>query len=234
MNAVDDSVSRLVVAKRAISQVLAAAPENRVGLIIFGGSAFLQLPLTGNQAAFQRFLDAATTDDLGDPATNLSAALSAAATTFEHEGEPGYRSVLVVSDGESGEGNVESAVASLRRTGIPVFAIGVGKAEGAPVPADSTEAPEEWHRDHIGRVVISRLEEEDLRRAARETGGAYTRWTPTAARSIGIELEDLPKRTISSRESTERVDRFQWPLALAILALALTPLAETTRRRQRK
>lgn len=231
MNAVDDSVSRLVVAKRAISQVLAGAPGNRVGLIIFGGSAFLQLPLTGNQAAFQRFLEAATTDDLGNPSTNLATALSTAATTFEHEGKPGYRSVLLVSDGESGEGDVASAVTGLRRSGIPVFAIGVGSAEGAPVPADSTEAPEKWHRDHIGRVVISRLEERDLRQAARATGGSYTRWTPTAARSIGIELAGLPKRAISSPESAERVDRFQWPLSLAILALAFAPLAGTTRKR---
>jgi Ca-activated chloride channel family protein len=234
MNALDGSVSRLGLAKQAISQVLAAAPQNRVGLIIFGGSAFLQLPLTGNQAAFQRFLDAASTDDLGDPATNLSSALSAAATTFEHEGEPGYRSVLVVSDGESGEGNVVAAITGLRRAEIPVFAIGVGSTEGAPVPADSIEAPEKWHRDHIGRVVISRLEEGDLRRAAKETGGAYARWTPAAARRIGMELAELPKRTISSQESPERVDRFQWPLTLALLSLALAPFAGITRRRLRK
>jgi Ca-activated chloride channel homolog len=231
MNAVDDRVSRLVAAKHTIPQVLTAVPESRVGLIIFGGGAFLQLPLTGNQAAFQRFLEAASTDDLGDPATNLSAALSAAATTFEHEGEPGYRSVLVVSDGESGEGDANAALSRLRGAGIPVFAVGVGSPEGAPVPADSSEAPEKWHRDHIGRVVISRLQEGDLRRAARETGGAYTRWTPGAGQSVGVELARMPKRTISSRESTERVDRFQWPLTLAVLAVALAPVAGMRRRR---
>lgn len=234
MNAVDDSVSRLFVAKQAISQVLAATPENRVGLIIFGGSAFLQLPLTGNQAAFQRFLEAASTDDLGDPATNLSAALAAAATTFEHDGERGYQSVLVASDGESSEGDVGPQLTRLRRAGIPVFAIGVGSPKGAPVPADSSEAPEKWHRDHIGRVVVSRLEEGDLRRAARETNGVYARWTPAAGRSLGKELAGMEKRTLSSRESLERIDRFQWPLSLAILALVLTPLIGATRPRTRQ
>jgi Ca-activated chloride channel homolog len=234
MNAADDSVSRLVTAKRAISQVLAAVPENRSGLIVFGGSAFLQLPLTGNHAAFQRFLDAATTDDLGDPATNLSSALSAAATAFEHDGERGYQSVLLASDGESGGGDVTTPLPRLKKAGIPVFSIGVGSPQGAPVPADSAEAPEKWHRDHIGRVVISRLDEGDLRRAARETGGGYVRATPDGVRSLSSELARMEKRTLSSPESTERIDRFQWPLAMALLALVVAPAAATSGRRKRK
>jgi Ca-activated chloride channel family protein len=241
MNAADDGLApgeakgmtRLTAAKRAVSEVLAAAPENRVGLIVFGGSAFLQLPLTGNQAAFQRFLDAATTDDLGDPATNLPNALTAAATAFEHDGERGYQSVLLLSDGESG-GDIGPALIRLRRAGIPVFAIGIGTPDGAPVPADSTEAPEKWHRDHIGRVVLSRLQEGDLQRAARETNGAYARWGPDAGRGLGTELARMGKRTISSRESTERVDRFQWPLGLALVALTLEPLLGQARRRRQK
>ena len=240
MNAADDGLApseakgmtRLAAAKHAISEVLAAAPENRVGLVVFGGSAFLQLPLTGNQAAFQRFLDAATTDDLGDPATNLPNALAAAATAFEHDGERGYQSVLLVSDGESG-GDIGPALIRLRRAGIPIFALGIGTPDGAPVPADSTEAPEKWHRDHIGRVVLSRLQEGDLRRAARETNGTYARWGPDAGRGLGTELARMETRTISSRESTERVDRFQWPLGLALIALTLEPVLGKARRRRR-
>jgi Ca-activated chloride channel family protein len=224
--------TRLAVAKRAIEEVLAASPGNRVGLIVFGGSAFLQLPLTGNQATFQRFLDAASTDDLGDPATDLGGALAAAAVAFEHDGERGYQSLLLVSDGESG-GDIGAALNRLRRAGIPVLVIGVGSPEGSPIPADSTEAPEKWHRDHIGRIVVSRLEEDDLRRAARETNGVYARWTPDAGRSLGTQLTLMEKRTLASRESTERVDRFQWPLALALAALGLRSMLGFTNRRKR-
>jgi Ca-activated chloride channel homolog len=234
MNAADGTGSRLLVAKRAVNSVLASAPENRVGLIVFGGSAFLQLPLTSNQAAFRRFLEAASTSELGDPGTSLANALSAAATTFEHDGERGYQSVLLVSDGESGSGDIGPALARLRRANIPVFAIGVGSPEGAPVPADSTEAPEKWHRDHIGRVVISRLEEGDLRRAAAETHGMYGRWSPESAASLARDLGRLDKRIISSQgESLERIDRFQWPLGVAVLALGLAPMAGAPRRRKR-
>ena len=221
--------SRLAVAKSAVIETLAASPGDRVGLVVFGGSAFLQLPLTADHAAFRRFLNAATTDDLANPATDLSRALAAAATTFEHGGERGFQSVLLVSDGESVEGDVGPPLKRLRLAGVPVFAIGVGSTQGAAVPADSSEAPEKWHRDHIGRIVQSRLEEGDLRRAATETNGVYLRWMPGAAAGLSAELGRLEKRTISSRRSPERADRFQWPLGLAILMLALQPVVGVKR-----
>ncbi|HEV7366307.1 MAG TPA: VWA domain-containing protein [Gemmatimonadales bacterium] len=229
-----EAETRLAVAKRAVAAVLAAAPGDRVGLIVFGGSAFLQLPLTSSHAAFQRYLDAASSENLGDPSTSLASALTAAATTFEHDGQRGYQSVLLVSDGETGADDLAPSLTRLRRAGIPVFAIGVGSPEGAPVPADSAEAPEKWHRDHIGRIAVSRLEEGDLRRAARETGGAYVRWSAAAAQGLGTELSRMEKRTISSREGTERMDRFQWPLGLALAALVLEPMLGVTARRKRR
>ncbi|HET6797971.1 MAG TPA: VWA domain-containing protein [Gemmatimonadales bacterium] len=232
MNAADDVTPRLTSAKRAVEEVLGRVPENRVGLIVFGESAFLQLPLTSNQGAFRRFLDAASTDDLGDPGTSLASALTAAAATFEHEGGRGYQSVLLVSDGESGSGDIGPALGRLRRAKVPVFSIGVGSTQGAPVPADSSEAPEKWHRDHIGRVVISRLEEGDLRRAARETNGVYGRWTPAGVEPLARELAHMDKRIISSQESLERIDRFQWPLGLAVLALFGGPLIGVLGRRK--
>lgn len=233
MNAADGDLPRLTLAKNAALQALASSPGDRVGLVVFGGSAFLQLPLTANHAAFRRYLDAATTDDLENPATDLSRALAAAATTFEHEGERGFQSVLLLSDGESMEGDVGPPLKRLRQAGVPVFAVGIGTSEGAPVPADSSEAPEPWHRDHIGRVVQSRIEEGDLRRAANETNGVYLRWTPAIGPGLGAELGKLEKRTMSSRTSPERADRFQWPLGLAILVLAVQPLIGVKRRRQK-
>lgn len=231
MNAAEGDSSRLAIAKAAVLDVLAGSAGNRFGLVVFGGSAFLQLPLTADHAAFRRFLEAASTDDLANPATDLSRALSAAATTFEHEGERGFQTVLLVSDGESVEGDIGPALKRLRQGGVPVFAVGVGTADGAPIPADSSDAPEKWHRDHIGRIVESRLEEGDLRRAASETNGTYVRWTPGAGAGLTAELAKLEERTMASRTSPERADRFQWPLGLAILMLAVEPIVTARRRR---
>ncbi|MGH7498572.1 MAG: VWA domain-containing protein, partial [Gemmatimonadales bacterium] len=233
MTVTDLSPTRLAVAKRAAWETVSASPGDRVGLEVFGGSAFLQLPLTSDHAAFRLFLDAASPDDLGDPSTDLAGAIGTAARIFEHEGERGHRAVLIVSDGESAEGGMDDALAQLRKEQIPVFAIGIGTAEGGPIPADSTELPDKFHRDHIGRIAISRLEEAELRRAADATGAVFARWDNREERARLTEgLRTLKAGALSSRESPERADRFQWPLAVAVMALlADVALAGARRRR---
>jgi Ca-activated chloride channel homolog len=216
----DAGGTRLAAAKRIAWDLAERAPGDRVGLVVFGGSAFLQLPLTSDRGALRLFLDQATPDDLGDPATDLSAALITAARTFEHEGDEGRRAVLVLSDGESGEGDMEEATAELRRQDLPVFAVGVGTAAGGPVPADSSEAPEKYHRNHIGQIVVSRLEEGDLQAAARASGGAFAHWDRRNEMSrLETGLDAVRPRALSARKASERADRFQWPLALAVMLL---------------
>ena len=220
MNVADAGGTRLARAKRLADSIASASPGDRFGLIVFGGSAFVQLPLTGDHDAFHRFLDAGSTDDIGDPSTDVSAALAAAAKVFEHEGEPDARAALLISDGESGDGDVGAALPRLLRESVPLFAIGVGSVPGGPVPADSTEAPERYHRDHIGRIVNSRLEESDLRRAATQTGGAYARWDDAAAlRTLGEKLARVDVRTMGVRNARKPADQFQWPLAAALVLL---------------
>lgn len=220
MTVTDVSPDRLTAAKAAVWEAVSASPGDRVGLVVFGGSAFLQLPLTSDHAALKLFLDAASPDDLGDPATDIGTALATAGKVFEHEGDQGHRAVLLASDGETGEGDLESATASLRAEGIPVFALGVGTTGGGPVPADSSEAPEKFHRDHIGRIALSRLEELQLRDVAKLTAGGYARADRAEERARLIAgLARVKSRVLSSRKSPEQADRFQWPLALAVLAL---------------
>ena len=217
MNVGDAGGTRLGAARRIGWETVSASPGDRVGLIVFGGSAFLQLPLTSDHAAFKLFLDAASSDDLGDPATDLSAALRTAVSAFEHEGEEGRRAILVLSDGESGEGDMDRALDEVRVAGLSVFAVGIGTAQGGPMPADSADAPDPYHRDHIGRVIVSRIEEADLRRAAEVTGGRYARWDrgeELAALRSGIAT--IPARTLATQEAPQRADRFQWPLAIAV------------------
>ena len=101
-----------------------------------------------------------------------------------------------------------------------MFALGVGTPAGGPVPADSSEAPEKFHRDHIGRIAISRLEEAELRQAAKLTGGEYGRADrPEDRARLRGAIAKVSSRVLSARKSAERADRFQWPLALAVLAL---------------
>jgi len=235
MTVPDVAPDRLAAAKEAVWEAVSAAPGDRVGLVVFGGSAFLQLPPTSDHAAFKLFLDAASPDDLGDPATDIGTALATAGKVFEHEGERGHRAVLLASDGESDQMDLAAATATLRSEGIPVFTLGVGTANGGAVPADSSEAPEKFHRDHIGRIAISKLDEGDLRAIAKATGGVYARASRVDdRRALRLALGRVQARTLANRQFTERADRFQWPLALAVAALladlAISGLAR--RRRQ--
>ncbi|HYL28667.1 MAG TPA: VWA domain-containing protein [Gemmatimonadales bacterium] len=226
--------TRLAAAKRIADSLAAASPGDRLGLVVFGGSAFLQLPLTDDHDAFRRFVEAAGTDDVGDPSTDIAAPLAAAAKAFEHEGEAGTRAAVLLSDGESAEDGLDVALGRLEREGVPVLAIGVGTAQGGPVPADSSEAPEPYHRDHIGRVVISHLEEGTLRRAAERTGGAYAAWDdPAGLRSLGETLARIETRPIGIRKARKPAERFQWPLAISVLLLLVEGAVPLAARRKR-
>jgi Ca-activated chloride channel family protein len=226
--------TRLAAAKQLTWDVMSSYPGDRVGLVVFGGSAFLQLPLSSDRASLRLFLDAASSDDLGDPATDVSAALLTAVSAFEHEGEAGRRAVLIVTDGESGEGDLDAAAEALRGAELPVFAIGVGTAQGGPVPADTAHAPDRYHRDHIGRVVVSRLEEGDLRRVAESSGGGFARWDrPEEMRALVAGLGQVKERTFGTRKSSERADRFQWPLGLMVLLLAIAEMLPLVTLRRR-
>jgi Ca-activated chloride channel family protein len=221
MTVADVAPTRLAVGRAAAWETVSALPGDRVGLVVFGGSTFLQLPLTNDHGALKLFLDAASPDDLGDPSTDIGNALATTSGIFEHEGERGHRAVLLVSDGEIDETTeLEKATAGLRAEGIPVFALGVGTTAGGPVPADSSEAPEKFHRDYIGRIATSRLDESALRQVAKLTGGVYARADRPADRArLQAALAKVRTRTLASEQSKERADRFQWPLALAVVAL---------------
>ena len=171
MRATDVGGSRLSAAKRLAWQLAAARPGDRIGLVIFGGAGFLQLPPTSDLSTFQLFLDQASFDDIGDPATDLAAGLKVAERVLRREGTAiESRAVLLLSDGERSEGPLDPILELYQKAKLPVFAVGVGTATGARVPGDSGSPTGPWHLDNIGRPVISKLDEVALRRIAQESG----------------------------------------------------------------
>ena len=215
--------TRLSRAKELAWQLAASHPGDRIGLVIFGGSAFLQLPPTAELGTFRQFLDAATPDDIADPATDISAALKVSERALRREGTLlGSRAVLLLSDGERSEGELPTVLQLLRTARLPVFAVGVGTEAGARVPADSGAEEGAWHLDGIGRPVVSRLNEADLKRITDASNGAYARWDDAPAmQRLSTALGNLEARTLATQASTEPIERYQWPLAIAVLALTL-------------
>lgn len=220
MKVEDVGGSRLVKAKQLAWQIAAAHPGDRIGMVIFGGAAFLQLPPTTDLGTFQMFLEAASPDDVADPATDIAAALRVSERALRKERALiGSRAVILLTDGERSEGALDPVLELYRRARLPIFAVGIGSAEGGRIPADSgTGSP--WHLDGIGRPVVAHLAEEELRKLGAATNGGYARWDDRAAlNGLSQALSTLEARTIGTQPSTEPIERYQWPLAIAVLAL---------------
>ncbi len=222
MRAEDVGRDRLSLAKRLAWQLASVRAGDRVGLVIFGGGGFLQLPPTSDFGTFQLFLEAASPDDIADPATNVAAGLRVAERVLRREGAGiGSRGVLLLTDGERSEGALDPIIELYRHARLPVFVVGVGTLEGGRLPADSGAAGP-WHLDGIGRPVVSHLAEDDLRRIAESSGGAYARWDDRPALDrLSHALANLQARTLSGQPADEPIERYQWPLVLAVAVLLL-------------
>ncbi|MGH7648726.1 MAG: VWA domain-containing protein, partial [Gemmatimonadaceae bacterium] len=223
MNAADAYPSRLAAAKAAARAIADSLPQDRVGLEVFGGNAFLQLPLTTDHGIFSRFVDAVGTEDIPDPARDIEGALDLAATTFARDGGAGSHTVVLLTDGEATQGSMRDAARVLAGVHARIYAVGVGTSTGATVP--ETPADAKPHRDWRGQVVISRLAESDLTEASALANGAYVRWSGVESVSpIVHAIRQLGAARTASRERAALTDRFEWPVALALVALLLESL----------
>ena len=204
MRSTDVTPSRLDAAKAAARAIAAALPGDRIGLLVFAGDGFLQLPATVDRSTFDAFLSAASPADVPDPATNLEAAAGVAANVIR--GDSTYTALVLLSDGEDNVGKLEGAIRTLQSAHVRTFAVGVGTAEGALIDSGAT----------------TRLMEDNLRDIARRTGGAYARWTgPSSAAPVVAGIASMPARPIAGSARFAGIDRFQWPLALAFVLLLI-------------
>ncbi len=222
MLAEDVAPSRLAAAKRAAESIAHALPDARVGLLVFGGSGFLQLPPTLDHSTFLRFLDAASPSELPDIATNFEAAADLTAATVQREGDTTGVALVMLSDGEDVEGKLMTAIGAFRKARVRVSTVGLGTVEGATIPDRDSTGAVVPHRDWAERVVVTRLNENNLRDIARLTGGTYVRWTGTSSVAPIVQAAAaVTPRAIDASTAIPFVDRFQWPLALALVALVV-------------
>jgi Ca-activated chloride channel family protein len=232
MLAEDIKPSRLTRAKAEIGDLVESLAGNRVGLVFFAGGAFPQCPLTVDYAATRLFLSQADPIMIGTQGTDIAAALRTSLELLRDE-DSTYKVILLVTDGEDFSGGLEDLQKELVRRGILLYAIGIGTAEGAPVPElDETGAREGFVRDRDGNVVISRLDEAPLVELTRATGGVYVR-AGAGGLDLGrlrAELTSLKGSTFAARRVTSYQERFAWPLGLGLLLLMVEGVVHDRRR----
>ncbi len=230
MLATDVAPSRLARAKLVAQDLLRLVRGDRVGLVAFAGSAFLQAPLTLDYNAVLTSLEELDTTVIPKGGTNIAEAIRIASQAFG-KGEGQTRALVILTDGEELDADGIAAAKRAAELGVRIFAVGVGSGEGSLIPLRTEDGGTDFVRDLGGKPVQSKLDEKRLREIAEAGGGFYEPLGSDAARMIfekGIlKLEQAETGVLSARQP---VERYQWPLSLAAGLLALWLLLGDRRR----
>lgn len=223
MLAEDIKPNRAQKSKMEIKSFVRSLKGDRVGMIAFAGSSFLQAPLTLDYAAFFLFLDGIEVGYIPDPGTSLSKAIGMAIRSFPKE-QTKHKAVIVFTDGEDHEGGIDEVIKAAKESGTRIYTIGVGSEEGDPIPLkDESGRKSGFKKDRAGQVVVTKLNKPLLEKIASETGGVYLPSTP-AENEVELvlkHLETLGQRQFKERMVAEKEDHYQIFILIALLFLLM-------------
>ncbi len=224
MDATDVRPSRLEKAKYEAGRLIDRLEGDRVGIIVFAGSAHLHCPLTSDYAALRLFLNATDTRLVQFQGTVIGEALDLALATFDSESRK-YKTVVVLSDGEDHDSRALETAQKAVEQGIIIHTVGIGTKAGAPVPLVGGA---EFKKDQDGRIVTSILNELVLEELARAGGGTYQRVDNRSGNLSGLaeEIDAMEKRVLKTQEFSQYENRYQYfllPAMLCLLAELLLP-----------
>lgn len=219
MLAQDVQPSRLEKAKRLVAQLVDKMENDKVGMIVFAGDAFTQLPITSDYISAKMFLESINSSLISKQGTAIGAAINLATRSFTPQEGVG-RAVIVITDGENHEGGAVEAAKAAAEKGIQVSVLGVGMPDGAPIPVEGTN---DFRRDRDGNVVVTRLNEQMCQEIAQAGDGIYVRVdnSNAAQKVIAQEINKMAKADVETQVYTEFNEQFQavaWIILLLLLA----------------
>ena len=236
MAAADVEPDRLSAARRAATTIISRMSNDRIALVVFAGDAYKYCPLTVDHDAALMFLDSVGLDSSPKPGTALADALRICGETL-NKAEGKHRAVILLTDGEDhGGGALDAANALNREAGAHIIVLGVGTTQGEPIPVIQPDGSvSDFKRDEDGQIVMSRLDEAGLKKLADAGNGLYQRLgEPGAVARISDRIQSLEGVQVGSYVYTDYGQRFQWPLAIAILMLAIEALIAEQKPRTRR
>jgi Ca-activated chloride channel homolog len=215
----DIQPNRLTRAKQAISRLVDNLDNDRIGLIVFAGDAYTQIPITTDYVSAKMFLSTISPDMVPKQGTAIGAAINLAIRSFS-PGEGKSKAIIIITDGENHEDDPVKAAEEAAKAGIVIHTIGIGSTEGVPVPI-TVNGRKEYLKDVDGNTVISKLDEDILKKIAMSADGSYVRASNT---SIGLEqifgdIRKMKKQELESTQYTEYNDQFQIFAAIALFLL---------------
>jgi Ca-activated chloride channel homolog len=235
MLATDVKPNRLERSKLALRDLTTKLKGDRIGLIAFAGSAFLECPLTVDYNGFFLALEDISVSTIPKGGTSISSSIHEAIKSYAG-GPKKYKILVIITDGEDHEGDPVKAAEEAKKEGIIIFCIGIGTQEGDLVFVDNEEGKREYLKDSSGNAVKSKLNEDVLQKICLTTGGTYVRATST---EFGLELlyneklSKMEKSELQTKMSKLYIERFQIPLAIGLILLLLEMLVSDRRKNKR-
>jgi Ca-activated chloride channel family protein len=227
MLAEDVKPNRLKKSKIEIKSFVHSLTGDRIGMVAFAGSGFLQAPLTLDYSAFFLFLDAVDVGYIPDPGSSLTEAIKIGIRSFPEESLK-HKAVIIFSDGEDHDtSGLDPVLKAAQEQNVRLYTIGVGTPDGEPIPLkDELGRRTGYKKDRAGQVVVTRLDSTVLERIAKETGGVYFPSTPgeEEVELVLKHLQSLGKRQLKEKMVTEKEDHYQLFLFLGLLFVILEML----------
>lgn len=217
MLAQDVKPNRLERAKQLIARLIDKLPDDRIGIVVFAGRAYLQMPLTSDHAAAKMYLSTASPDVVPTQGTVIGDALKMCYAGFNTK-EKKYKSIVLISDGEDHDENADKLAQSLAEEGVMINSVGIGSPEGSTIEDPVTG---ELKKDAEGKMVVTRLNESGLKSIAEKTGGLYHLFTNTdqVAAAIDARLRTMGQRSITETSLVNYKNYFPWLLGAALILL---------------
>ena len=218
MLAEDVVPSRLEKAKSLISRLVSNFNDDKVGLIVFAGDAFTQLPITSDYISAKMFLESITPSLISSQGTNIGEAIRLAIKSFTPQEKVG-RAIIVITDGENHEGGAVEAAKEAASKGMKVFVLGIGSPDGSPIPLEGSN---DYRKDNQGNVIVTRLNEQMCREVAQAGNGVYIRVdnSSSAQSLLQKEIDKLTKRDLESTVYSNYNEQFP-ALAWIIIVLLI-------------
>ena len=223
MKAEDLKPNRLDLAKREISQLMNGLKGDRVALVVFAGASYVQFPMTSDYSAANLFLEATDVNSVPEPGTALASALNLATKSFNGTTKT-KKVIIIITDGEDHEGEVDASLAEIKSKGIAVYAIGMATPAGAPIPVyDNAGNQVDFKKDRNGSVILTKLDQGILKKLADETGGKYYLSSPVGEelKLIFNDLNNIEKSDYGTKMITNYDDKFYYLLIPAIMLLLI-------------
>ena len=217
----DVKPNRLERAKLAVKDLLYLLEGDKIGLIAFAGSAFVQCPLTLDYGACALTLNRINTTIIPRGGTNLADAIQTAMDAFDTKGKK-HRALIIITDGESHEGDAEVTAKEAADAGVKIFCVGIGTKAGELITITDESGSQTFLKDGRGQVVKSKLDEVALQKIALTTGGSYVK---AAGANFGLDviyeekIAKMEKKALESQLQKRYEDRFQIPLIVAFILI---------------